>query len=584
MTFLSGFAESFIDARNKKMEREQQQEDTQFKYKMDALVKLREKREAKSEKETQLASQAKMLSQQFGDDTFATTAMQELKLGVSPETIQERIGKGYYQKNTDYKAPTQTLKVPNGVSNPMPTEVQYDTGMDATDPKRAELNKTVNKRIDDIDPTLRKSTIADQDQLTATGDGKGAYVFKPTNEIKIGDMNDSYWALYQAKQSGDPTRIRNAQAQVEINQRVETERARNQARANGKNVDTYFSVNPDGSLGPQLPGEVREDGLYNVSDPMNPQKVSGPVRRMSDDDVKRYNSLVDDFGKASKDYNANAESFVSALNASQQMTQILHNDPQAATMASKGLGLIESLSGEAQAGYKAILGIEQTISQKTASGKIEGIEKDIMDHAKAVDNFLKNGGVLSDANQQKAVNAAKYNSLRMQTAYQIAQATSTDGKVSNQDLANALEIIGNSSDPKQILPALNAQMQGAFLKLQSSQATLNRNPSVDDFEKRYGVKTGLKGKRIGEIIQGTELPPEQKQMLMKYLGGITRQYSQGQADTFQSVQEQNAQQGYQDPAVKSEAAPVEIKSKEDFDKLPSGTKFKAPDGSVRRKP
>ena len=582
MTFLSGFAEGFISARDKRLEREQKQEDMQFQYKMDALVKMREKREAKSEKETQLASQAKALAQQFGDDTFATTALQELKLGVSPETVQERIGKGYYQKNPDWKAPTQTLKVPNGVQTPpKPTEIQYDAGMDSSDPKAAERVKAINKRIDEIDPTLRKATIADEDQLTAANDGKGAYVFKPNNEIKIGDLNDSYWRLHQAKQSGDPVRIRDAQAQVEINQRVETERARNQARANGKNVDTYFSVNPDGSLGAQLPGEIREDGLYNVSDPMNPQKVSGPVRRMSDDDVKRYNSLVDDFGKASKDYNNNAESFVSALHASQQMTQILHNDPQAATLASKGLGLIESLSGEAQAGYKAILGIEQKISQKAASGKIDGIEKDIMDHAKAVDEFLKNGGVLSDANQQKAINAAKYNSLRMQTAYQIAQATSTDGKVSNQDLANALEIIGNSSDPKQILPALNAQMQGAFLKLQSSQATLNRNPAVDDFEKRYGVKTGLKGKRIGEIIQGTELPVEQKQMLMKYLGGITRQYAQGQADTFQSVQ----QQGYTDPAVNTDnAPPVEVKSKEEFDKLPSGTKFRSPDGKIRRKP
>lgn len=582
MTFLSGFAESFNATRNARLEREAQQEDMMFKYKMDSLVKMREKREAKSAKETELAGQAKMLAGQFGDDNFATTAMQELKLGVSPETIQERIGKGYYQKNPDYKAPTQTLKVPAGVS-----QVQYDTGMDSVDPKQKKQVDAINKRIDTIDPTLRGETITNKEEITSTTDGKGAYVFKPTNEIKIGDMNDSMWALYQAKQSGDPERIRNAEAQVEINRRVETERTMMQARANGKNVDTYFSINPDGTLGPQLPGEVREDGLYNVADPMNPQKVSGPVRRMSDDDVKRYNSLVDDFGKASKDYNGNAESFVSALHASQQMTQILHNDPQAATLASKGLGLIESLSGEAQAGYKAILGIEQKISQKTASGKIDGIEKDIMDHAKAVDEFLKNGGVLSDANQAKAINAAKYNSLRMQTAYQIAQATSTDGKVSNQDLANALEIIGNSSDPKQILPALNAQMQGAFLKLQSSQATLNRNPAVDDFEKRYGVKTGLKGKRIGDIIMGTELPIDQKKVLMQYLGGITREYATGQADTFNSVREQQIQQpqaGYQDKAVKSDAAPVEIKSKDDFDKLPSGTKFRAPDGSIRRKP
>lgn len=567
-TFLSGFAEGFTRARERTEDRDQQQEDMTFKYKMDNLVKMKEKREAKSAQEAEIARQAASLASQFGDDKFATVALQEIKLGVPPETIQKRMGEGYYVKNNDYVAPTQTLKVPSAVSG-----TKNSTFVDplvSADPKMKKVDEAVNKRIDQLDPTLRKDVLSNQDELTSTTSNPGAYIFKPKNEVKIGDLNDSMYKLYKAQQAGDPVQIKEAQAQVDINRRVETERAVNQARANGKNVDAYFSINPDGSVNTQLPGELREDGLYNVADPMNPQKVSGKVIRMGDDDLKRYNSLVDDFGKASKDYNTNAESFVNALHSSQQMTEILHNDPEAATLASKGLGILESLSGEAQAAYSSVLDLEKNIQVKVQSGKTDGIEKDIMDHAKSLDSLLKQG-VLSDANQQKVINAAKYNSLKMQTAYQIAQATSTDGKVSNQDLANAMETIGSNSDPKQILSSLGTQMQGAFLKLQSSQATLNRNASVTDFEKRYGIKTGLKGQRIGDIIAGTDLPEDQKQNLMKYLGGITKNYAQGQAETQNSIQEQPKDQ------------PIAVKSKDEYDKLPKGAVYLDPTGKKRTK-
>jgi hypothetical protein len=135
----------------------------------------------------------------------------------------------------------------------------------------------------------------------------------------------------------------------------------------------------------------------------------------------------------------------------------------------------------------------------------------------------------------------------MQTAYQIAQATSTDGKVSNQDVANALEIIGSNSDYKQILPILNSQMQGAFLKLQSVQDQLNNNPSVTDFENRYRlpngkkIDTGLRGRRIGQQIDAMGIPPEQKAALHQYLKQVNSGYVQGQAETKQSLDAQQQQ-------------------------------------------
>lgn len=571
-TFLSGFASSYLKTREDRLNREQDQEDMMFKYKMDSLMKMRDKREAKSAKEAELARKAKDIAGQVGDADFASVAYKELSNDVSYEEMQKRVAEGYYVKNQDYKQPTQTIKTPKV---PDAVTMYDDNDASITDPSQKETLKNVNSRIDQIDPSLRAGPADKSEFSTTTDDAASPYVYKPKNEIKIGDMNDSLWKLHQAQESGNPKAIRDAQAQVDINRRVETEKQVAQARANGKNVSTYISLNPDGSINSQLPGEIKEDGkVWNVADPNNPQLVSGPVRLMSDDDVKRLNSLTDDFGKASKDYNGNAEAFVSALGSSQQMAQILHEDPDAATYASKGLGLIQELSGEAQAAYSSVADLEKDINAKIASGKTEGIEQEIADHAKAVDEFLKRG-VLSDGNQQKAINAAKFRSLQMQTAYQIAQATSTDGKVSNQDLSNAMQVIGNSSDPKQILPALNTQMQGAFLKLQSSQATLNNNAAVVDFENRYKIKTGLRGQRIGDKIMGMDIPVEQKQVLMKYLGEINKGYQQGQMETQTTAAP---------PPATQEQAPVPIKSKEEFDKLPSGAVFIDPKGNKRRKP
>jgi hypothetical protein len=555
-TFLSGFAQAFNAARARTEEQNADQENLIFKYKMDNLMQMKEKREKRKAEETENSKKAQDLAGQLGDPDSASVFYKELSNGVSYETVQKRIVEGSYQKNENWKTPTQTVKVPTAVT------MTYDAEANPTAPEQKGLfaqgkqraydrqMESVNKRIDQIDPTLRTESIEDTGQTTTTDDANTKYVLKPKNEYKIGDYGDALWELNQAKQSGDPKRVREAQDKVEIHQRIMTEKAKSEAIAQGKNVSTYLSINEDGTIGAQLPGELRDDGLYNVVDPTRPQKVSGPVIRMSDDDVKRLNQLTDDFGKQSKDYNAASQAFVGALDSSQKMAQILFEDPDAATMSSKGLGLIESLSGEAQAAYKAISDMENNINSRLESGKTDGIEKDIADHAMAVEKFIERG-VLSDKNQSKVVNAAKFRSLQMQTAYQIAQATSTDGKVSNQDVANALEIIGSNSDPKQIIPVLNSQMQGAFLKLQSVQDQLNNNPSVADFENRYRlpngkkIDTGLRGRRIGQQIDAMNIPPEQKTALHQYLKQVNSGYVQGQAETKQSLdaQQQQAPQG-----------------------------------------
>lgn len=538
-TFLSGFAQSFNAARARTEDANAEQENTMFRYKMDNLMEQKKKREAKSAVETENARKAKDLAGQMGDDDSSAMFYKELANGVDYETLQKRVVSGDYQKNTSYKAPTQTIKMPTPVTaqydadpgaNPLApkpgtglfakgAQKQYDSQMDS-----------VNQRIDSIDPSLRSETVNPKEDYSVTQDDQNSkYSYKPKNQYKLGDYGDALLKQTKAVESGDPVAIREANEEVKIHQRIASEKARLDAHANGKDAATYVSINPDGSIGAQFTGERRDDGIYNIANG-NPQLVSGPVRMMGDEDMKRLYKLQDDFGKASEDYNAASTNFIGALDSSQKMTQILHDDPDAATTSSNIVNTINNLSGEAKAAFSALNEMENTINSKAQSGNLDGIEKDIADYNKAAGKFV-GGGFLSEGNQNKALNAAKFRSLQMQSAYAIAQANASDGKVSKNDLDNAMQIIGKSVDPKIIIQTVNQQMQGAFLKITSSARPLDNNPSVIGFEKQTGLKTGLRPTRIGDQIDQMDWPPEQKILMKQYLGNINKDFVAGQAQT-----------------------------------------------------
>ncbi len=588
-TFLSGFAQAFNAARARTEDANAEQENLMFRYKMDNLMEQKKKREAKSLVETENARKAKDLAAQMGDPDSAPIFYKELANGVDYETVQKRVVSGDYEKNTSYKAPTQTIKMPT------PVTATYDAEVNPLQPKPGDgilargaqkqyegMMGSVNQKIDSIDPSLRSETVNPKQEYSVTQDDTNSkYVYKPKNQYKIGDYGDALFKQYKAQQSGDPVALREANEEVKIHQRIMTEKAKADALAQGKNVSKYFSINPDGSLGAQFAGERRDDGIYNVSNPNGEQLVSGPVRMMDDKDIERYNKLVDDFGKASGDYNAASTNFIGALNSSQKMAQILHDDRDAASTSSNVLGLINNLSGNAQAAFRALNDMENSITSKAQSGNLDGIEKDIADYNRAAEKFVS-GGLLSEGNKDKALNAAKFRSLQMQTAYAIAQANASDGKVSKNDLDNAMQIIGKSIDPEIITKTVNQQMQGAFLKIASSQRQLDKNPSVVDFENRMRdpvtgkpLKTGLRPARIEEQINQMDWPEDQKILLRQYLGNLHKDFAAGQAMTNQTAN--------QPPPGQEQAGPITVKSQDEYNKLQPGTQYMDPTGKIRIK-
>lgn len=547
--FASGFAQGFIRSREKSEDRRAEQENIMFKYKMDGLMQQKEKRTKRKEQEDEWGRQAKGLSAQMGDSEFSTVALNELKNGVSYETIQKRIAEGAYATNADYKTPTQTVKVPKAVAQPVNTEPSAaapgtlssdEMSMAPQTPgpfagvpvvggimergrqkRAARQDERVNARIDEIDPSLRQAAEEDSGYSYTTDSANSKYQYKPKNELKIGDYADAVYKLNIAQQNKDPIALRDAQAEVRAHEMVLTRKAKIEAEAKGENVRTYVAVGPDGKLGKQFAGVARENGLYDISDPRQPNgaEVMGNFVEMNDEDMKRWNTLTDNFGKTSSDYNnIAAPAFIAAVDSAAKIDDLLTRDPGAATSTYKGIALLGRLEGEAKAAYGALTSMEDEIAVKAASGDMEGMEALIAKHADATMKFMDDS-VLTPGNQQKIINGGLYNSLKLSAAYQFAMAKSSGEKMSNQDFNNEISrITGDGTEnPEVVKAALRASGQEAFLRLNTVQNSLNKDPSINQFETRLGVKTGLKADRIGDKIMQMEGNDQQKAMMMQYI-------------------------------------------------------------------
>ena len=126
MSFLEGFAQGFTQERNRRLEKEQRNEELKLQYAMPELMKRKGEWEAKKQEEKDMSDNATMLANQAGDPSFYNAAMQELKAKVPVTTIQERIQKGHYvQKKKDATVvvptdPTAPVSTPSAIANPMP--------------------------------------------------------------------------------------------------------------------------------------------------------------------------------------------------------------------------------------------------------------------------------------------------------------------------------------------------------------------------------------------------------------------------------------------------------------------------------
>lgn len=497
MTFISGFAEGYINERNRRLEREAEKEDTQFKYGMDILMQNRERREKKRLEETELANKARSIAQNLGDPDFAATALSELRAGVDTETLQKRYAERSYQKNPKYVKKETTYKVPQGVDV---REEQYDAGMN--------LSPAVQKRMDELDPTLRKGTIAaDETYTTLDAESDSSpYIFKPQDVVDAGEYADAEYGLQLAIKSGDPAAIEAAKLKRDVHQSIETQKAVAKAKAEGKNVKSYVMLDENGQIASKFPGEMVPDAdgkmvLKNVGNnsmrdsngqPINLDVLSanGKIVEFSEDDAKQLFDLQRNFGKAAGDFNTARDKFTGALTSIKTIDNILRQYPAVTTMSSNAAVFVKDLQDEAAGAYTLLANEQADIENSLDNPDATDVGAKIANYEKSLNEF--SAKFMSQGNVDLAMAKALYEGQRKLLSYQMAGANGISGAgLSKKDQENFYETTGGNKSAPEVMNAIRQTSYGVFNVLKSARDTLNNNAEVKAFEAWTKVKTGL---------------------------------------------------------------------------------------------
>lgn len=544
--FLSGFAEGFVTERRRTIERQQDLDDQSFQYRMKYLTDQREKRDAKKVKETEWSRQAKDLAAQYGDPEAASSFYKELANGISYETQQKRIVEGSIQRNTNYVKPTQTVKVPSAVSME-PLDAQFPT------------NERVDKRIDSIDPTLRIAQPETDNEFSTLADTPDSqFVYKPANQMEVGDLDQAQYELMIAEQNKDEPAKASARLKIRAIELAETRKAQIKARAEGKSSRTYVMRDPKtGKVMSTFTGEIREDGnLWNTSNPQvdgngNTGSIvtaeqMGQVVEISENATKEWIDLEKNFGKKSADLHEGSANFVGAMNSSKKILEILDRNPTVVSRAADAVEFARDLQGDVRAAYEIIVGKQTEIKTAMDNGDTDTARTLIAQYAGDVNDLIEraeqNSGLLSADNQKLASDKAIYDSLKTLLTFQMASANGVSGaKMSDKDFMLFEQIIGGRKrNADDVRMAISNAGQIVMTTLDAHREQINRDPSVRGFKMRNGFDPGIEVPRVGDLL--VEMGRED---LADTLGLISGKQEIDKATAAASAQQSSQEQGLQ---------------------------------------
>lgn len=597
MGFLKGLANGFITERTRVKEREAQVEDRDFKYQMDELVRRRSKRDEQKAKEGEWKSAAKAAADAAGDPSFEPVAYQQFAAGRTLDGVMTDIRSGYWQKNKDFQQPETTVKIPTAVSMEHP-EMEADGvvdpamaspdgvpvlegKVDAIDAREAKTKDTIRK----VAPTLVAEDEAAAKEPAYTPVDAGGWNYKKNDETKVVDWRVAKTKLEKAKQANDTAGIRQATLELQTAEAYETFKATASAKVKGEDVQSYAYFDKNGVFQSMIPGvrETLEDGTQVIRNAATGEVASGvnTLYPMSEEGMKEFMRVSKEVGKESKDLKEGATSYVGALQTTNQMLTILDRNEGVTTTAATLANFARNAQDEVK-GYWGLvqnqrLKVEQAMSSNAPrEEKMAIIEREMAGFEQAVEQALspKNIGLADD----KAV----YETLKVRAAFQFAKSLGMSGRdISDKDYQRIYQGIGADGRPDVVRRALFNEAASAFNALEAKRVTLDNNEAVNTFEQLYlGVgqpggrkkgASGFRGIRVEQLMEQMGIGKDDPNRVL--LRNVIESSKLGANAAAMTSGDQKQVQ----PAV-------QVKSKDEYNKLPSGTKFIAPDGSERIKP
>lgn len=591
MTFLSGFAEGFINERNKVRDRRNEVDDMQFQYRMKYLTDQREKRDKKKLEETKWAQEAKDLAAQFGNPDAAASFYKERANGVEYTTLQKRIAEGAIQENSNWTAPTQKIKIPTGVS-------MTEEPLDAQFPK----NERVDKMIDQADPTLRKPVQSEQNEFsTLIDEPNSQFIYKPKNEIEVGDYDDAVYQREVARKNGDIAGVEAADLKIRSHEMALTRKAFIEAREKDKGTKLYVVKDSKGKmLSSPFTGEERPDGFWNTSVPTrdangNRGKIVNieegqELMEIRPDTFEVLEKLTNNFSKSAAKVNEGQSYAISALGSARGMIQILNETPEVTTDVAGAAEWARDLTAEVKTAYDLVANGEAEIDAAFAANDANAVQNLIHEQIKNVKDLeeraMSGTGLMGPRNQRIASNKAVYRSLARLYTYQIAAANGISAaKMSDKDFTIFSEISGGEKKNRDdVLRAIQNSYVGIMNNLDAMKSPINNSREIALFKEWYGLDPGLEIPRIGQQLMDMQFEgeggEERRAGLLATLKEISGKQEMGKLRAVS-----DARRNSLDPAINQveEEQPIKVTSKEEYDALPTGTVYLDPNGKKRTK-
>mgnify|MGYP003562615704 FL=1 len=538
--FVKGFANGFVNERNRRLQEEKETNQMTLQYRLKDLSDQRDRARAQREKDAEIIKQAKNFGDLIGDPSIAPTAAKWFQGGGTQDGLLQEIqpGGSLYKKpqegiTVERRNPeldtNKGIKIPPVVANTVPVaEVPADfqgaeftptpdqqktidlgkKNTTAWDPKTNEIPvddafSKADEKIRTFAPQLlEKQAEPDFEKITENSE----WGWRPkTVKEKFPSLAEAADNRLKAIESGDQAALAVADRQLKalsyaINlQRPEKEGMHRYAVLDNKNrFVRYITGTP----------EIEPDNKRQVRDVDTGKYVNGTVKYIDPEDYKQIGPVTEALAKKTTDIIVKRANFVTAADTGAKMIALSSKFDLAATRVGSMTAGVKSLLEEAKAGltlisgegeqfFESIEGRQKSLDDAVAKGDYESLKTQAQDMRKAVDKLMSQG--IKDQAQA----AVLYETYKTSLVYALAASKGETGNgLSQKDVENFRNQISGTS-PETIEAQISAALSSNFRGLKAEANGINSEGSmgVKILQDKLGFDLGLGVKRMGKFIE-----------------------------------------------------------------------------------
>lgn len=595
MGFMAGFGPAFSDAFNAGNDRRAKRKDDLFKLTYSEFLDRREKYEKKKESDSKLIGSAKTLARDLaGNEEYWPKVYDWLQSGMSENTILELIQNGEFEtaptatpEVQDIGPPEEVQMADNGLANPtaeMPAAQsdvaqmampEQDSGMMGKlfpGMAQAKRDRDINSSLDQVSQVsgMKREEI---DQImkgtgnTVKTDSSGiVYKRKPTpvEPDKINTPEESWIEQTHAQREYDlnPTATNEVRLQ-KANDRVralkdlqvikEESRARADAAKEGRPYG-FFSAkrfDENGNMVGSVLVKPSNDGFETDGGQFVPKNQ---IKLWQKDEQDDYKKLASATAKIGTDHVKRGSGVKDLLYTAKDMSDIVAQS-KGAVLGQRTAGL----AGLATDWAQELTTIKQVLTDDNVANDAEAGVK-LSDLDRTIQGLL--GKNITDLATQRALLDAKATIF----AYKLGMAMGQEGRALAETERMVFQRLADSgSNPEKFNQNLANLVSDQVRSFDSSSADLNNyNIEVEAFQRLYGWKEPP----FQTVPTFGELMVKEPELKQAY-------------DYFKPFM--NTASGAATPQDQSGAQPVQVKSVEEYNSLPSGTSYIDPNGKRRIK-